>query len=180
MVDRTVVAGAVALAGLLALTPPIEALGRGMGGGIHAGFHRPATPAFHAIALPATHRAPVPASSRPVVPASPRTVVQVPVRRMAAFRLRRFGARQHRNRFGYAVGDGTPYYGNYGAYPPADYGNAYPPPAEPAAADDAALDGPPDLRGGPTFIPAVPACRAQEYVVPNQRGERRTVRVLRC
>jgi hypothetical protein len=171
MVDRTVVAGAVALAGLLALTPPIEAFGRGMGGGIHAGFHRPATPAFHATGVPAAHGL--------SVPASPRTVVHVPVRRMAAFRLRRFGARQHRNRFGYGVGDGTPYYGDYGAYPSADYGNAYPP-AEPAAADDVALDGPPDLRGGPAFIPAVPACRAQEYDVPNQRGERRTVRVLRC
>jgi len=93
---------------------------------------------------------------------------------MAAFRLRRFAAR-HRRNFGFgfpsaAVGDSTPYYGDYGAYPPVD----------PAVAGDVALDGPPDLQGGPALLSAVPACRTQDYVVPDQRGERRTVRVLRC
>jgi len=168
MVHRMVVGGAVALAGLLALAPPIEAFGRGSGAGAHAGFHHAVVPTFH--------RAVARVPSLPVAATSGREHAVRPGHAIAAFRLRRFAARRPLvwSSSGYerpaATGDSAPYYGDYGAYAPVN----------PTGTDDVALDAPAGPPGGPILVPTVPACRAQDYAVPDQRGERRIVRVLRC
>ncbi len=168
MVHRMVVGGAVALAGLLALAPPIEAFGRGSGAGAHAGFHNAVVPTFH--------RAVARVRSLPVAATSGREHAVRPGRAIAAFRLRRFAARRPlvRSSSGYewpaATGDSAPYYGDYGAYAPIN----------PTGTDDVAVDAPAAAPGGPVLVQTVPACRTQDYAVPDQHGERRIVRVLRC
>jgi hypothetical protein len=149
MIDRTVVARLAALAAIVALALPVEAVaGRGfVGGGAHVGFHRPVAPAFH----------------RPVGPALHRRALRAPIRPAAVAAARhRFGFRHRRGWLDPAVGaTGYPYYGAYG---PGDNVSA----DDPAVVDDSSL------------LRRIPACRAQDYVVPNRRGEPRQVTVTRC
>jgi hypothetical protein len=156
MIDRTVVASLAALAGIVALALPVDALaGRGfVGGGAHVGFHRPVAPAFHR---------PGPALHRQVGPALHRPALRAPIRPAAlAARHHRFGFRHHRGGVDSAVAAiGGSYYGVYG-------------PGVPVAADD------PAVADDPSLLRRIPACRAQDYVVPNRWGEPRHVTVTRC
>jgi hypothetical protein len=149
MADRTIVAGLAALAGILALALPVEALaGRGfVGGGAHIGVHRAVTPAFHRAVV----RAPI----RPAAHVTPRL-------------HHRFGFRHRRGLDPAVDGSGLPYYGSFGG----SYGGPYVPGNFVAAEDPASEDAP--------ILRRIPACRAQDYVVPNRRGEPRHVTVVRC
>lgn len=147
---------ALALAGCLAIALPLDAFGRGLGGAAGS-FHRPVAPALHRMVV---HR-----------PEHRATMPERPLRDVAAHQAGRFAVR-HRHAptaFGFAIGtvDGGWTYGT----PVAPDGNA--------VADDATYDDPAGPRRAPVLFNA-PACRTQDYVVPDRNGEDSSVRVLRC
>jgi hypothetical protein len=163
MVDRMLVAGTVLLTGWLGVFP-VEAFGRGVGGG--GGFHRAVAPTVHRMVV-----------HHPVGP------VTVPIRPAHDAATHRQERRERQDRIavrhrrvplwsGYpsATDAGvTPY-----DTPVAPAGNAA---ADDVTSDDAA--GPPYGPYGPALF-NVPACRIQDYQVPDRSGESRSVRVLRC
>jgi len=160
MVSKKTAAAVLAgFAASLALLLPAEALaGRGFGGGVRGLAHRPVAPLFRRAS----------ASAPPKGAAIGRRLEhRASLRRAATSRLAHAGLRDHRrDRSGLALpyaswsdpsssdGYGTPAYG----YPAAG-GSEY--------EDQAA-------------VARVPACRAQDYVVPDRYGEPRRVTVVRC
>ena len=143
------------LAGVLGAAIPTEAPARGGFGGVafHGGF-RGAAPVFRAAPV---HAAPVRAAPIRVAPIRTGHVISRFAHRRTfgttAFPMRHFGFGHHHHR------GANVYYGGY-----ADPGIGYPI----TAYDD------------PSPYALGPACRTQDYVVPSEDGEDRTVRVLRC
>jgi hypothetical protein len=169
MLTKIVVAGTVALAGL-ALMLPVEAAGRGGGG--FAGMRGAAVRVSPARAI-APRQVPRAIVSHPI------HHVIAPVKRahlLAHHRLRHFAFRNRQGQWFWA-GDQLATDGNWptGFMPgPADYPVNYP------ATEDVTTEDLPGARHPGVPIVNVPACREQEYVVPDRSGEDHTVRVLRC